>query len=158
MLTSPCTPAKKKNKGSFEVFSPGMHSMILDRMQVESDLRRAIDQGEFEVYYQPIVDLSSGAIESVEALIRWNHPQRGLVMPGEFILVAESSEMIVQIGDWMLHHACREFGALTREVPGSERLGLSVNLSTRQLGIPTLFDTVRSAASNADLECDAPYA
>ena len=73
--------AKTKNKGGYEVFSPGMHSTILDRMQIESDLRRAVDQHEFEIMYQPIVNLSSGRVDSVEALIRWNHPQRGLVMP-----------------------------------------------------------------------------
>lgn len=143
--------AKTKNKGSYEVFSPGMHSMILDRMQLESDLRQAIDQGEFEVLYQPIVDLSSRSIDGVEALIRWNHPQRGLVMPSEFICVAENSGMIVQIGDWMLRNACREFEALTRGLSGYENLGLSVNLSTRQLGDPALFDNVRDVVTAAGL-------
>ena len=146
--------AKTKNTGSYEVFSPGMHSMILDRMQVESDLRRAVDQGEFQVHYQPIVDLSSGTIDGVEALIRWNHPNRGLVMPSEFIYVAESSEMIVQIGAWMLHHACQEFEALTRKVAGGERLGISINLSARQLSDPILFDTVLSAIENAGLDAE----
>jgi len=144
--------AKMKNKGGYEVFSPSMHSMILDRMQVEADLRRALDEGEFQVYYQPIVDHPLGTIGGVEALIRWNHPHRGLVMPDEFIGVAESSGIIIQIGEWMLRHACQEFTTLTREVAGGENLGLSVNLSTRQLTDPLLIDTVRSAIANAGLD------
>ena len=144
--------AKTKNKGGYEVFSPGMHSTILDRMQIESDLRRAVDQHEFEIMYQPIVNLSSGRVDSVEALIRWNHPQRGLVMPDKFIHVAESSGMIVQVGEWVLRQACREFQALTRDVAGCENLGLSINLSARQLSDPVFFDTVKGAAAYAGLD------
>jgi diguanylate cyclase (GGDEF)-like protein len=144
--------AKAANKGRYEVFSTNMHSTILDRMQMEVDLRHALDQSEFEAYYQPIVTLPLGTIVGVEALIRWNHPQRGLVMPGEFIGVAESSGIIVQIGAWILHHACQEFEALTREVAGGQNLGLSVNLSTRQLSDPLLIDTVRGALTNSGLE------
>lgn len=144
--------AKTKNKGGYEVFSPGMHSTILDRMQIESDLRRAVEQHEFEIMYQPIVNLSSGRVDSVEALIRWNHPQRGLVMPDKFIHVAESSGMIVQVGEWVLRQACQEFQALTREVAGCENLGLSINLSARQLSDPVFFDTVRGAVAYAGFD------
>jgi diguanylate cyclase (GGDEF)-like protein/PAS domain S-box-containing protein len=144
--------AKTANKGRYEVFSNDMHSTILDRMQVEVDLRRALDQSEFQAYYQPIVTLPLGTIVGVEALIRWNHPQRGLVMPGEFIGVAESSGMIVPIGAWILHHACQEFEYLTRGVAGGQNLGLSVNLSTRQLSDPLLVDTVRSALDISGLD------
>jgi diguanylate cyclase (GGDEF)-like protein/PAS domain S-box-containing protein len=144
--------AKTKNEGSYEVFTSGMHSKILDRMQVEADLRRALSHDEFQVYYQPIIDNSSGAIGGVEALIRWIHPERGLVEPDDFIYVAESSGIIVQIGEWMLEHACQEFAALTRGVVSGEALGLSVNLSARQLRDPTLFDTVCSAAAGAGLD------
>jgi EAL domain-containing protein (putative c-di-GMP-specific phosphodiesterase class I) len=144
--------AKTANKGRYEVFSTNMHSTILDRMQMEVDLRHALDQSEFEAYYQPIVTLPSGTIVGVEALIRWNHPQRGLVMPGEFIGVAESSGIIVQIGAWILRHACQEFEVLTRGVSGGQNLGLSVNLSTRQLSDPLLIDTVRGALANSGLD------
>ena len=144
--------AKTKNAGSYEVFTSGMHSKILQRMQVESDLRRALSQGEFQVYYQPIIENSSGSIGGVEALIRWNHPERGLVMPDDFIGVAESAGIIVQIGEWVLRHACQEFVALTRGVTGGETLGLSINLSVRQLMDPTLFDTVCSATADAGLD------
>jgi EAL domain-containing protein (putative c-di-GMP-specific phosphodiesterase class I) len=143
--------AKSTNKGRCEVYSTNMHSTILDRMQIELDLRHALDQSEFEAYYQPIVALPSRAIIGAEALIRWNHPQRGLVMPGEFIGVAESSGIIVQIGAWILHQACKEFEVLTRGVAFGQRLGLSVNLSTRQLSDPLLFDTVRNALANSGL-------
>jgi diguanylate cyclase (GGDEF)-like protein/PAS domain S-box-containing protein len=143
--------AKSANKGRYEVFSTNMHSTILDRMQMELDLRHALDQNEFEAYYQPIVTLPSGAIVGAEALIRWNHPKRGLVMPDQFIWVAESSGLIVQIGAWMLTTACKEFEALTRGVAG-EALGLSVNLSTRQLGDPLLVDTVHRALEESGLD------
>jgi diguanylate cyclase (GGDEF)-like protein/PAS domain S-box-containing protein len=143
--------AKTKNKGRYEFFSIGMHSLILQRMQVDADLRRALDQNEFEVYYQPIIDDLSGIIGGVEALIRWNHPERGLVMPNDFIGVAESSGLIVQIGEWMLDHACAEFAALTRGIAGGDNLGLSINLSTKQLGDPRLIDTVRRAVASAGL-------
>jgi diguanylate cyclase (GGDEF)-like protein len=144
--------AKTANKGRYEVFSTNMHSTILDRMQMEVDLRHALDQSEFEAYYQPIVTLPLGTIVGVEALIRWNHPQRGLVMPGEFIGVAESSGIIVHIGAWILRHACQEFEVLTRGVAGGQNLGLSVNLSTRQLSDPLLIDTVRGALANSGLD------
>jgi len=143
--------AKTKNKGRYEIFSSSMHSKILSRMQVESDLRRAIDQSEFEAYYQPIVDFRSNAI-GCEALIRWNHPKRGIVMPTEFIGVAEDSEMILQIGRWMLERACQEFSAMTQHVVGGEHLSLSVNLSTRQLSDPTLVDVVLGALAGAHLD------
>jgi diguanylate cyclase (GGDEF)-like protein/PAS domain S-box-containing protein len=143
--------AKTTNKGGYEVFSPAMHSAIRDRLQLASDLRRALDQDEFQVYYQPIVD-PAGAIQEVEALIRWNHPGRGLVMPGGFIPAAESSGLILEIGDWMLRHACEEFEALTRGVPGAATLGLSINLSTRQLSDPRLLDTVHDSLANAGLD------
>jgi diguanylate cyclase (GGDEF)-like protein/PAS domain S-box-containing protein len=144
--------AKTANKGRYEIFSTDMHSTILERMQMEVDLRRALDQSEFQAYYQPIVTLPLGTIVGVEALIRWNHPQRGLVMPGEFIGVAESSGMIVPIGAWILRHACHEFEDLTRGVARGENLGLSVNLSTRQLCDPLLIDTVRSALATSGLD------
>jgi diguanylate cyclase (GGDEF)-like protein/PAS domain S-box-containing protein len=144
--------AKTANKGRYEVFSTNMHSTILDRMQMELDLRHALDRGEFAAYYQPIVALPSRTIVGAEALIRWNHPQHGLVMPGEFIGIAESSGIIVQIGAWMLHQACKEFEVLTRGVAGGKNLGLSVNLSTRQLSDPLLIDTVRQALANSGLE------
>jgi diguanylate cyclase (GGDEF)-like protein/PAS domain S-box-containing protein len=144
--------AKTANKGRYEVFSTDMHSTILDRMKMERDLRQALVQSEFEAYYQPIVTLPSGTIVGAEALIRWNHPVRGLVMPVEFIGVAESSGIIVQIGAWMLHHACKEFEALTRGVAGGQSLGLSVNLSTRQLSDPLLLDTVRDALTKSGLD------
>jgi diguanylate cyclase (GGDEF)-like protein/PAS domain S-box-containing protein len=143
--------AKTKNRGSYEIFSPDMHSTILDRMRIASDLRRALDQHEFQVYYQPIVD-GAGTINGAEALIRWNHPDRGLILPGEFIGPAESSGIIVPIGEWMLRHACEEFATSTRAVADGERLGLNINLSTRQLSDPSLFDTVQSALANAGLE------
>jgi EAL domain-containing protein (putative c-di-GMP-specific phosphodiesterase class I) len=144
--------AKTANKGRYEVFSTNMHSTILDRMQMELDLRRALDQSEFEAYYQPIVALPSRTIVGAEALIRWNHPQRGLVMPGEFICVAESSGIIVQIGAWILHQACKEFETFTRGVACGQNLGISVNLSTRQLSDPLLLDSVRNALANSGLE------
>ena len=119
-------------------------------MQLTSELRRALDGDEFQVHYRPIVG-AAGAIEDVKALIRWNHPNRGLVMPGGFIPAAESSRLILEIGDSMLRHACGEFETLTRGVPGAATLGVSVNLSTRQLSDPRLLVTVQDSLTNARL-------
>jgi diguanylate cyclase (GGDEF)-like protein len=142
--------AKTRNGAGYEVFSAGMHSTISHREQLVSGLRRALDHGEFQVYYQPIIE-AAAAIEGVEALIRWNHPERGLVLPGEFIGAAESSGIIIPIGEWMLRHACQEFETTTRSVVGGENLGLSVNISPRQLSDPTLCATVERALLDAGL-------
>ena len=100
--------AKAAGQGGFERYDPGMHTQLVERMQLEADLRRALDDGELFLHYQPTIDLASGQITGAEALARWNHPTRGLVPPTEFIPLAEASGLIQRLGAWVLREACRQ--------------------------------------------------
>ncbi len=125
--------AKRRREARYEVFDPHMHAQALALTRIETDLRRAVSRGELVLHYQPIVDLDTGRITGLEALIRWRHPERGLVGPMEFIGLAEETGLIVPIGSWVLGEACRQVRALAERVPGLATMGLSVNLSGRQL-------------------------
>ena len=142
--------AKSSGKGQGRLFHPGLRQDVVDRMHLENDLRHATDRGELAVVYQPIVDLEDGAVTGVEALMRWHHPRRGTVMPGEFIPVAESTGLIVEMGGWLLHKACRDVKLLEGQT-GRFDLGLSVNLSARQLEDPGLADDVALALAESGL-------
>jgi diguanylate cyclase (GGDEF)-like protein len=136
--------AKSKAKHSYEVYAPEMHTVVLDRMRTEAELRHAVENGEFVLHYQPVINLSSGAIVGVEALIRWNHPERGLVSPGQFIPIAESTGLIVPIGAWVLQQACRQAQAWRADDLIAD-LSLSVNLTAPQLADEHLMDIVSDA-------------
>ncbi len=144
--------AKIRGKGTYEVYSPEMHSIILDRMQTESELRRALEREELVVFYQPIVDVATKNVIDVEALVRWDRGAEGLVMPGDFIDVAEASGLIVPLGAWVLNRACQDMMALSEKSGMPKNLGLSVNLSPRQLADPSLLLTVREALDESGLE------
>lgn len=124
--------AKALGKGQYHIFDPAMHDAALQLLQLETDLRRAINQQEFIVHYQPIVDLSEGRIAGVEALVRWQHPQRGMVSPSLFIPVAEETGLIILIGDWVLREACHQLRLWQKEKLKGIPLFMSVNLSARQ--------------------------
>jgi diguanylate cyclase (GGDEF)-like protein len=130
--------AKKNGKGRFEVFEPVMHATLKKGADLESDLRLAVDRAEFVLRYQPIVDLHSGRVSGFEALVRWLHPQLGMVPPLEFIPLAEETGLIVPIGTWVLREACRQAAEWNRRRPETEQLSISVNLSARQLQQPHL--------------------
>jgi Amt family ammonium transporter len=119
-----------------------MGQRAAERLAQETELRQAIDGGALRVFYQPIVDLSSGRIREVEALVRWQHPQRGIVSPADFIPLAEETGLIVPLGRWVLDEACRQLSAWHREQPSVPPLVLSVNLSARQLQQPDLTEYV----------------
>jgi len=142
--------AKSAGKGRCQAFHPGLHTTVINRLQLETDLARALDHRELSVVYQPIVDLTSGAVTGVEALMRWSHPHRGLVMPGEFIPIAETTGLIVPMGRWLLHRACHDVRRLQER---SERfdLHLAVNVSARQLDDPGLVDDVSAALAASRL-------
>ncbi len=131
--------AKHYGKGGYTVFDPAMNSQAWDRMTLELDLRRAIEGGELRVYYQPLIDLASEQIIGVEALVRWEHPQRGLISPAEFIPIAEETGLIVPLGLWVLETACRQVRAWQVATPQAPPLRLNVNLSARQVQQPTLI-------------------
>ena len=146
--------SKMVGKHNFQVYAPEMHSGILERMRIEDELRSALQNDEFLLYYQPIVDLTSGSIEGVEALIRWQHPDRGLVSPVDFIPTAEATGLIVPIGDWVLRTACREVQRWKDEHGVARDLKLSVNLSAAQLADEHVVATVSAALADSGLAAD----
>ncbi len=143
--------AKENGKARYEVFDHGMHARAVSRLQLESDLRLAIEQKEFCVYYQPIVCLQTGRLAGFEALVRWNHPRRGLVEPADFIPVAEETGLIVPIGEWVLNEACAQVRQWQIDSPSHRSLSLSVNLSARQVAQPHLLERIKEALENSKL-------
>ena len=143
--------AKENGKARYEVFDHGMHARAVSRLQLESDLRQAIEQKEFSVYYQPIVSLQTGRLAGFEALVRWNHPRRGLVSPADFIPVAEETGLIVPIGQWVLNEACAQVRQWQLDSPSHRALSLSVNLSARQVAQPDLLERIKEALDNSKL-------
>ena len=137
--------AKGKGKARYEVFEPQAQGPAIDRFDLEIDLRRAIMREEFRVHYQPILELASGRIVQVEALIRWEHRQRGLVPPSHFIGLSEETGLIVPIGMWVLEEACRQVRAWQAESRGTTPLALSVNRSARQFQHASLVSDIARA-------------
>src|SRR5690606_24524969 len=117
--------AKASGPGRHVVFDPHMHRRALERLELESDLRRALDRDELELHYQPILDLASHTIISVEALIRWNHSVRGCLKPDSFLAVAREAGLMTRIASFVIHRACTDVAELRREFP---ELGLNINL------------------------------
>ena len=151
--------AKRTGRGRYVMFEPSMHRRVRDDVELENDLRRAIQQNEMSVVYQPMVDLNTGALSGMEALVRWKHPQRGMVSPVEFIPVAEASGLIMKVGAFVLQTACAEFAWLQRALGAAAPPSVSVNLSRAQLREPDLvgqvLDALRAngmAASQLQLE------
>jgi diguanylate cyclase (GGDEF)-like protein/PAS domain S-box-containing protein len=144
--------AKAAGKARYEFFRPFMHARALERFEVQADLEVALIRHEFVVHYQPIVDFETGKALSVEALVRWNHPTRGLLGPLEFIHIAEDTGVIVPLGLWVLGQACRQTVAWRAEHPEASDLRVSVNLSTRQLLEPDLVARVRQILEESELE------
>jgi len=145
--------AKSEGKGRYALYEPSMHERVLERLELKADLQRAVVAHEFAVHYQPIVTLQSGTIVGVEALVRWNHPERGLVPPGDFIGLAEETGLILPLGRHVLQVACRQ--AATWRSGAHPRLGVSVNLSAKQLASRTLAAEVTEALDGASLDASA---
>ena len=132
----------KEEGGTFKLFDPAMHERALGRLELENDLRRAIEENEFVVHYQPIVNLQTGELWGFEALVRWEHPERGLLDPDEFVPVAEESGLVVPVGELVLKEACRRAVEWQRECPLTPPLAMTVNLSGRQLRRPDLHEVI----------------
>lgn len=141
--------AKEGGKARYEIFDREMHVRNMNLLQVETDLRHAIERGEFEVQYQPIVNLETESIREFEALIRWRHPKHGLIGPDAFVSVAEETGMIVSIGGWILEEACRQTVKWQNQF--AFPLSISVNLSAKQLMHPSLTDQVAGILSETGL-------
>jgi len=125
--------AKESGKNRYQVFEPAMHDTALRRLELKADLQRAVDNGEFVLFYQPVIELDTGTIVGLEALLRWDHPERGVVPPLEFIPLAEETGLIIPIGSWVIEEACRQAVLLHDRMPLESPLHMAVNLSARQL-------------------------
>jgi diguanylate cyclase (GGDEF)-like protein len=146
--------AKANGRAGFVVFDRTLDAVAVGRLEVETELRAALERGELEVHYQPIVQLATGRICEVEALVRWRHPSRGLIPPDRFIPVAEETGLIIPIGMWVLETACREVRAWRMRLGKYEDLRLSVNLSARQFQHPTLVEDVERVLQETGLDPD----
>jgi diguanylate cyclase (GGDEF)-like protein/PAS domain S-box-containing protein len=142
--------AKRLGRGRYATVDPAVHVMLKDRLQMEADLRRALERDEFELYYQPKVAIDGVRIVGLEALIRWRHPERGLVSPAEFIPVAEDTGLIVPLGAWVLRTACTQLKAWHDQ--GLPRLYVAVNLSAVQFRRPDIAQSIRAIIEETGLE------
>lgn len=143
--------AKGLGQGRHALFHPSMHEAAMRRLELEAELRAAIDERQFFLHYQPVVQLGTGQIVGVEALVRWQHPRRGVLAPGEFIPVCEETGLIVPLGNFVLEEACAQVARWQRAYPGEAPITLSVNLSPRQLllGHELVADVARALAESS---------
>ena len=149
--------AKEAGRNNYQICTPGMNAPALERMTLDRELRRALERDELVLHYQPFVNLGSGAIVGMEALVRWLHPQHGLMLPGRFMPVAEESRLVIPLGEWVLRTACQQLHAWHAQ--GETGLRMAVNLSARQLhqhDLPRLVETALAehglAADSLELE------
>jgi diguanylate cyclase (GGDEF)-like protein/PAS domain S-box-containing protein len=144
--------AKDEGRNRTEMFDEAMRANAFQRLELERELRRALEQGEFLLHYQPIVEIANGDIVGVEALLRWEHPERGLVSPAEFVPVAEESGLIDPIGRWVMEEGCKQTLAWHQLRPDSRPVDLSVNLSARQFANRDLPEVVSTILSRTGLD------
>jgi diguanylate cyclase len=145
----------KKQGTAYEVFDDGMRSRVRERVEMERELRRAAEEDGFRLLYQPQVHLRSGEIVGLEALLRWDHPERGLVEPAEFLWLAEETGLINRIGDWVLEEACRQARLWREAGPGGAPLRVTVNLSASQHSDPRLVETVQRVLEDCDIDASS---
>jgi diguanylate cyclase (GGDEF)-like protein/PAS domain S-box-containing protein len=143
--------AKNGGRGRYVVFEANMHTDAVQRLEIETDLRHAIEHHELRVYFQPIVQLQTEGFREMEALVRWQHPTRGLLPPSEFIGIAEESGLIVPLGQYVLEQSCQQLARWQQAFPSVPPLQVSVNLSPRQFDDPNLVDDVAAALANAGI-------
>jgi diguanylate cyclase (GGDEF)-like protein/PAS domain S-box-containing protein len=143
--------AKLAGKACAVLFDPAMHAQIMSHLHIEADLRWAIERDELRIHYQPIIALETGQIAGIEALVRWQHPQRGLLLPAAFLDVAEDSGLIVPLSWWVLRQACRQLRAWQQHIPGAQSLWVSVNLSAKQLAQSNVVALIRDILESTGL-------
>jgi len=144
--------AKAAGGSTARNFEPEMHAALIDRLEIETDLRRALELGQFVLHFQPTIDLGTGNVVGAEALIRWQHPTRGLIQPGDFIAIAEDTGLIVDIGAWVLVEACARAGGWRRLDPA---FTVAVNVSGRQLAAGSFIETIQHALDVSGLPAAA---
>lgn len=143
--------AKNLGRNQYQFFNPSMNAQAHERLLLENNLRKALERDEFLLHYQPQIDLKTNRITGIEALIRWNHPEMGIIMPQDFIPIAEETGMINDIAEWVLNAACREVSAWQKAGRPGSNVRVAVNLSTRQLQLVGLPDMVNSILKKAEL-------
>jgi EAL domain-containing protein (putative c-di-GMP-specific phosphodiesterase class I) len=144
--------AKSSGKARHTVFDTKLREHAMIRLELESNLRTALDHNELKVYYQPILSLTNGKITGFEALLRWFHPVRGLVSPEDFIPLAEETGLILPIGRWVLKEACRQLSVWQNQFPDDPTLTMSVNISGRQFAQPALVEQIQQILSEAGVD------
>ncbi|MBW3664621.1 MAG: EAL domain-containing protein [Actinobacteria bacterium] len=147
--------AKHTGKGDYEIFEPQMHVSVVQRLELEADLQHAVEDDQFELFYQPIVVLETAKVVGVEALIRWHHPERGMVPPGEFIPVAEESGLIIPLSRWVFEQATSQLKAWQEAFPSHPPLYISVNVSARHVAAGCLVEDVSAALDAAGLPAES---
>ncbi|MEL6909399.1 MAG: EAL domain-containing protein [Cyanobacteria bacterium J06629_2] len=143
--------AKEQGKARYEVFNSSLRDRALQRLELETDLRRALERNEFEVYYQPITSLPLGTLSGFEALARWNHPVKGSIGPGDFIPVCEETGLIVPLGRWLLKEACKAARSWQLKYPEHPPIKMSVNLSGQQFREPELIEEIEAVLTETGL-------
>ncbi len=144
--------AKERGKARYQVFNRSLHDMVSKAMQLENELREAIHNKELILYYQPIVAIQDRSIQGFEALIRWNHPQRGLVSPDIFIPIAEETGMILELGEWVVREACSQMKTWQRSMQEASKMTINVNLSAKQFLQKELVTTIRTILAETGLK------
>jgi diguanylate cyclase (GGDEF)-like protein/PAS domain S-box-containing protein len=144
--------AKAKGKAQYQVFDRSMHTHAMSKLQLETEMRQALQNGEFCLHYQPIINLEDDNLAGFEALIRWNHPKRGLIAPGEFVPLAEEIGLVIPLGRWILYESCRQMREWQKKNPWMTSLQMSVNLSSKQFLAPDLVEQVFAALVATQLD------
>jgi diguanylate cyclase (GGDEF)-like protein len=147
--------AKAAGGSQYAIFELALHARAVQHLAIENGLRLALERGELVAYYQPIHAIDTGQISGFEALVRWNHPEHGLVQPDAFIGIAEESDVIHAVDDWMVREACRQLGRWRREIPAAASITVSVNLSSKEFRRPDLVERIEAALANASLDPSA---
>ncbi len=143
--------AKAAGRARYEMFDRAMHTDSLVRLQLETELRRAVERSEFRLHYQPLVSLRTGRITGLEALVRWEHPERGLLQPADFVPVAEETGLIVPVGRWVLNEACRQVIVWQNLRPRDVPLTIGINLSVKQFSQSDLIDQISRAIAQTGI-------
>ena len=143
---------KRDGQGGCRVFESAMHERVLERLELRAELQRAIDESQLEMHYQPVMGLVTGRVTGMEALVRWRHPTRGYVQPGQFIPLAEEMGLIVELGRWVLRESCRHMAEMHASGEIDPDFVLGVNLSVKQLQHPNVVADVEAALADSGMK------